>query len=225
MGIGLYHRKKVRAGFTLVELLAVILIMGMLMLIAIPSFQSANRGGRTRTATLQLNSAVSLARQTAITTRQNVHIIFPDSGLTYDESTVDLAYRSYAIYGARDGYMGEWRRLPEGVVFDNLFRPPGETGSGSPNVFGQTGTGDFVDIGFPNDESTSLQRLLALTYRPDGTLNTGINLRAAYITHGWVDLEAVGGGANAVQAIPDATVYGVEIRPESGQTRVREYNP
>jgi prepilin-type N-terminal cleavage/methylation domain-containing protein len=225
MGIVLPIRDQNKRGFTLVELLAVILIMGMLMLIAIPSFQSANRGGRTRTATLQLNSAVSLARQTAITTRQNVHIVFPDSGLTYDESTVDLAYRSYAIYGARDGYMGEWRRLPEGVIFDNAFRPPSETGTGSRNVFRQTGSGDFVDISFPDDESTSLQRLLALTYRPDGTLNTGINLRAAYITHGWVDLEAVGGGVDAVQVVPGSTVYGVEIRPESGQTRMREYNP
>jgi hypothetical protein len=30
---------------------------------------------------------------------------------------------------------------------------------------------------------------------------------------------------DSVQVLPNSTVHGLEIRPESGQSRVREYNP
>jgi prepilin-type N-terminal cleavage/methylation domain-containing protein len=217
-----------RGGFTLVELLAVILIMGMLMLFAIPSFQSASRGGRVRSAVFQLNSTISLARQNAITSRQNVHILFPDSSISYGPETIDLAYRAYSLYGSRDGYLAEWRILPEGVVFQRDFRFSQETGNAIRNIFLQTGTNYLKNVVFPSAEANQSERVLALTFRPDGALDhAAFNPKGVYLTDGFIepDFDNFTIPDSGVFFRTNVTVYAVEIRPESGQSRIREYNP
>lgn len=205
------------ASFTLIEMLVVIGIIGLLTLIALPAFQDANRGSRVRTAIFQLNTSMSLARQNAITTRQETYILFPDYDVDYDADSVHLGYRAYAIYGAGDGYIGEWRELPDGVVFDNTLYP-------TRNIFNQTST---KAVPFPNNASSGSNLILALTYRPDGTLDSGFNVRAVYLTEGWVDVAP--GSTDIAEADlqfrPEASIFGLEIRPESGQARSREYNP
>ncbi|HMO52390.1 MAG TPA: prepilin-type N-terminal cleavage/methylation domain-containing protein [Kiritimatiellia bacterium] len=224
-------------GFTLVELLVVVAIMAIMLGLAIPAFQGSGRGAKARSAVFQLNTTLNLARQMAITTRQNVHILFPgqlfNGGITtYTTNTIGLAYSAYAVYGVRDGYIGEWRRLPAGVVFDADIVPPGDTIANQPfNVFRQLtstlpGATNFLKtVPYFVRPGDGARQMLALTYRPDGAIDhAGFNRRGVYITEGWVTHNPAFGDVQ-VNYRPEATVFGLEIRPETGQTRAREYLP
>jgi type IV fimbrial biogenesis protein FimT len=63
------RRSKIQ-GFTLLELMVVIAIAGVLMAMALPSFQNTLRSNRLATTTNQLNAAIALARSEAIKSTQ-----------------------------------------------------------------------------------------------------------------------------------------------------------
>ncbi len=214
---------KKRSGFTLIELLIVVALMAVMLGLAIPAFQGSGRGGKARSAIFQLNSTINLARQMAISTRQDVYILFPDETLNYDAESISLAFTSYAVYGARDGYIGEWRRLPAGLVFDNDFRPPEDNGSVAFNVFRQSAT---YRRSVPFSQAASpLANVRALIYRADGALaHAGVERKALYLTEGWITHSPTFSDVQ-VNFRPEATITGLQIRPETGQTRSREYLP
>lgn len=228
------YRQSGGAGFTLTELLVVVAIMALIMAIAIPAFQGYGQDANLRTAIYRLSTTLPLARQTAITTRQNVHVLFPDRHMEYTTDTIDLAYSAYAVYGARDGYIGEWRRLPTGIVFENRYLTPRCSGPAIRNIFLQDDAYPndiphcrfLKDVRFPENTVANTELMMALTFRPDGALDhAGHHPKAVYITQGWVDYSENGDSVVGVNFLPDASILGLEIRPETGQTRMREYNP
>ena len=207
-------------GFTLIELMVVIAVMAVLMSLTIPAFQGMGRGSRAKTAAFQLNTSMSLARQLAITTRQDVHVLFPDSDVRQPTNMMPLAYSAYAVYGARDGYVGEWRYLPAGVVFQDTYKPKADKVAAQPfNIFLQSGTNYIKAVPFPAGNNAS-ESMLAYTFRADGALaNAGFYRKSVFLTEGWLDTVK-----RTPEFRPNATIYGLEIRPETGQTRAREYN-
>lgn len=210
-------------GFTLLELLVVIAVMAVLLAVSIPAFQGFGRGSRANTALFQLNTTLGLARQMAITTRQNVHIMFPDAAVSYNQTNIQYAYSAYAVYSQRDGYVGSWRKLPAGIVFHDTYRPVGDTSATQPfNIFLQSAT---YEKSLPFDRATNAaQPVLCFTFRADGVLDhAGINRKAVYITEGFVNYDANYGNVEA-SFKPGTTIFGLEIRPETGQARFREYN-
>jgi len=209
-------------GFTLLELLIVIAVMAILLAISIPAFQGFGRGSRAKTALFQLSTTLNLARQMAITTRQNVHIMFPDSALTYNATNAQYAFSAYAVYSQRDGYVGGWRKLPAGVVFHDMYRPTGDTSATQPfNIFLQSAT---YEKSIPFDLPSSVaQPVLCMTFRADGVLDhAGINRKAVYITEGFLNYS--NNSVSPPTFKPGTTIFGLEIRPETGQARFREYN-
>ncbi|MBU1693412.1 MAG: prepilin-type N-terminal cleavage/methylation domain-containing protein, partial [Verrucomicrobia bacterium] len=211
-----------KTAFTLIELMVVIVIMAALMLFALPTFQGANRGSRLRTAAFQLSTTLTLARQNAITRRTITHVIIPDNDPSLYQGSntnqVDKAFRAYAPYSAREGYLGEWRYLPPGVIFHPLFA------SGlSKNLFTCDGLPPPPVLNFLTNvpfatASGPIKSVLSIGFRPDGVLHrSAITAVGVYLTEGTVD-------ANLVpQPRTNAPVVCLDVHNITGRVRTREY--
>jgi len=109
------------AAFTLVELLAVVGIMGLLAAVGVPALKGLTGSGGRKQALSQLMGALEIARNTAISTGTNAAVIFPDSTFGSGEA---YKYRSMAVvaWNATNSataatMVGSWIVLPQGVAF------------------------------------------------------------------------------------------------------------
>ncbi len=221
------------AGFTLVELMVVIGLIGLLLVFAIPTFQAATRGGNLRTAVFQLNSALSLGRQTAITSRQVVHVLFPDDAAPLysgdNRAHVEKAFRAFALHGSRDGYMGEWHMLPPSVVFEpdlgtqadpyprnmfNLEHSPG-------NFIYMTSLADGVR--FPDNDGDVVE-MFALVFRADGTMSGGSVQPTVYLAEGWTEYDVETGTLNNLAVHDHLPLRGITFNAITGQSMIREFD-
>jgi len=122
----LQHPRRPAAAFTLVELLAVIGIMGLLAAVGVPALKGLTGSGGRKQALSQLMGALEIARNTAISTGTNAAVIFPDLNF----ASKPYRYRSMAVIswdttnstnggpGTNPNVMlGSWITLPQGIVF------------------------------------------------------------------------------------------------------------
>ena len=179
-----------RAGFTLVELLIVIAIVAVMMLLTVPAFLDIGRGSRMQAAVNQLNTTISLARQWAITKRENVYLVFPDDfSALYNGSTnhIHKALRAYAAYVPGKGYITEWRFLPNGIYFVDSYNTPninnkhGTNIQPNNNLFRQQ---TLQQLPFPTASSGN-EAINAIQFKPDGTVSaSGIAPIEIYLAEG-----------------------------------------
>ena len=128
----LQHPLRPEAAFTLVELLAVIGIMGLLAAVGVPALKGLTGSGGRKQALSQVMGALEIARNTAISTGTNAAVIFPDAGFT--PQGVDPApyrFRSMAIVSYSnttiatntnsnipfEKLVSSWIVLPQGISF------------------------------------------------------------------------------------------------------------
>ena len=121
-----------QCAFTLVELLAVIGIMGLLAAVGVPALKGLTGSGGRKQALSQVMGALEIARNTAISTGTNAAVIFPDAGFT--PQGVDPApyrFRSMAIVSYSnttiatntnsnipfEKLISSWIVLPQGISF------------------------------------------------------------------------------------------------------------
>lgn len=151
---------RVGAGFSLVELLAVIGIMALLATVAVPALKGLTGSGGRKQAVGQILGAIDVARNTALNTGTNAAVIFPDSTFTGGEA---YKYRSMAVVAwnptntnTPTTMIGPWIVLPQGIAFfpkslDKQNIPL--AGDVSLRIVSTTLKGDFPAIIFQSDGS------------------------------------------------------------------------
>ena len=150
------------AAFTLVELLAVIGIMGLLAAVGVPALKGLTGSGGRKQALSQLMGALEIARNTAISTGTNAAVIFPDSTFASGDA---YKYRSMAVvaWNATNSNLpttmvGSWIVLPQGVAFfPNSLIPanlPTATNI-SVRILTTTKTANFPGVVFQSDGGLS----------------------------------------------------------------------
>jgi len=214
-----------RDGFTLVELMVVVVIIAVLMMIALPTFQGIGRGSKLKTASYQFSSKLTLARQTAISDRIFVAILLADDVVANAVTgQVDKAYRSYVPcqYSRQQStnyftqYLGEWQIFPPGVVFNDT------TNSGI-NVFPMSETTKPLQIRktpFPKLGDPEMVYIIGMGFRPDGATALGSTPFAAFITEGYVPLDG-SGKAQFPEYYPTAATVGLYVHPITARVRTR----
>jgi type II secretory pathway pseudopilin PulG len=124
----LQHPRRPTAAFTLVELLAVVGIMGLLAAVGVPALKGLTGSGGRKQALSQVISALEIARNTAISTGTNAAVIFPDSTFASGDA---YKYRSMAVVSYFDTtiatntdstipfekLVSSWIVLPQGISF------------------------------------------------------------------------------------------------------------
>lgn len=120
-----------RAAFTLIELVIVIGIMALMMVLAVPAFQSVTKSSAVGIGASHLVNVLTLARTKAITGRTHVRVVFADGSHT--NATI-FPKVSYAVLMWTNQnldplvddtasswiYLDRWQSLPKGAYFSTL---------------------------------------------------------------------------------------------------------
>lgn len=108
-------------GWSLAELLVVLAIMGVMTMLAGPSYQTLTARAQARSATAEIASELRLARQLAMARRERLRVIFDQEGRTVTIQRAD-----------GEGILHVYRYADKGVVVEEptsgpelLFQPSG----------------------------------------------------------------------------------------------------
>lgn len=200
-------------GFTLVELLVVVGLMAVILTITITNFMMSSGGAKAQSALVQLKSTLALARQYAITRREPIFVVFPETTNTFEtvEQRNALAYQAYNVWSPSGGYMGEWKVLPRGLYFDKSA-----SGSGAYNIFTSTKDSRFA---VTNVLPSSLA-MPCVSFVPNGRLNqTGGTTLEVFVAEGAVDVS----NPDVVITQANRRVQSLVIKPLTGIMSFKEY--
>ena len=126
-------RLKNYRGFTLVELLAVIVIIGLMITISIPSLHRITEASALGNGTRQFSDQVAMARTYAVTNGKDVYLVVANSQTAAQNTTLSNTY-CYTSYGffvsavawasgvnpfSQISYIDAIQYLPQGAVFAN----------------------------------------------------------------------------------------------------------
>ncbi len=201
------RRLRIRRAFTLIELLTVIGLMALIMAISIPSFVGIARSSKMRGARDNLRATLTLSRQWSITHRQKTFVVFPNN--INDNNANDKGFRAYRAYTDASGYIGEWRYLPEGIVFINTV----DTNHAG-NVFDLTLIPAAKKRSFPSLAGTDTPYI---SYTPDGSMgDIGSSYRNIYITEGMIS------SLHLPVILNTQLVYRIQLMGRTGGIRVTD---
>ena len=144
------------AGFTAVELMIVLAIMGIMLVAAIPSFVQFTRNSRIKSGAQIVVSALRTARSHAIKRRKRCAVLF----------NMDINNSGYAVkiywdpgpdgtpHYPEGGSVTNWKALPKTIVMTE----------------GSTALPIYDNIPFPHDYSTSTPDIKRIIFKPTGAV-------------------------------------------------------
>ncbi len=191
----LLHRQRNpgRGGFTLAELLAVIIIMAILAAVVIPGVTGLTRGASLRGATMQVRATLVQARQNAISRRADVSVLFPETLPSGNAKN----FRACAVYASTytgKWYAANWEFLPQGIVFKlNNF-----------------GSGDSATA--PVDGATATMKALMFNRLGERSSATAAQvwLMEGFVSGGSIQARAKAGGTNQIDVLFPAGIVQVK---------------
>lgn len=224
------HPSNRRPGFTLVELLAVIAIIGIMIAVMVPSFSGMGRAAKLTTSVSQLKTTFSLARQHAITKREITYVVFATDNASLYQGTniahISKAFRGYNVYGQRSKYLRDWIQLPEGVMFvpsESVYQ--NSEPRDSKNLFVVDSTKNaVVSLPFPFNNSPS-NSLVGVAFKPDGqmVLGNGSGRFEVFISEGWSDSTTTPITVT-FKPLTQRQLFSVELFGITGQFRINDYS-
>ena len=210
-------------GFTLVEMLVVVALMGLMLSLTIANFSDIGRGTKMRAAANELRSTIGLARQWAIANRESLFMLIPDdkaslySGLPPTEKE-QKQHRAYALYSKSKGYLRDWSYLPDGVYFVDQLNTtlvnPDPRIKPANNVLREGTLGKYP---FPT-ASSGTPTLNAIEFRPDGTLRSVDVAPYEFFLSEGIRLES-----GNYKWKTDTVVKGLEINTFTGNVQINDY--
>ena len=206
-------------GFTLIEMMAVLILVGMILAIAVPSFLAMGRGTKFDAAITQLRATLNQSRQWAITKRQKTYVVFPHDGVSFAgvEDYNDTPLRAYSVFTEEDGYINEWAYLPVGIMFardDNDHDAVSDTKSIFARAENNKTPPDFY---FPTSTNKTW-KMSYIGFDPDGSTVHNAQDMEIYLTEGFLD-----GGSPTFPSGTNAPLFGVQVNAITGGVRVRDY--
>jgi prepilin-type N-terminal cleavage/methylation domain-containing protein len=161
--------KSRKDGFTLIEMLVVLVIVGIMVILAIPAVTKLMNSGGVSSGSREVANTLGLARQLAVTRRIYARVVFPYNNVTLTRP--DMWYLAYAVMtnhantvAAAAGwtYASKWEFLPVGAVFLTAAKAnPSLGGLDDPSSLAQQ------SLPFPNSGG-SLVQLAYIEFGPTG---------------------------------------------------------
>jgi Tfp pilus assembly protein FimT len=196
----------------MIEMLTVIAIIGIILAVSLPAFNNLMKSGGVSSASRQISSTLSLARQYAITKRTNVRVVFPYSATFGAGTNFAPLYQSYAVleYGTRTNYLSKWELLPAGTIFMNI-----NALVGNPPAIDNLQTANLL---FPSTNVTSFPVPLAyIEFTPTGVASqTGtFTITEGFVSAGQPTPTSKNAAvlANAVTVTVDNVVGRIRVNP------------
>lgn len=185
--------------FTMLELLAVMLIMIIVMGIAIPVFNKLTMGTGVDASARVLGSQLRLARQHAITQREHVALLLPNSNLSDVPDSTYVAFRPCVVDSSRvfQSWIDntKWEFVPLGTIIAQVDASPG-----------------LDSLPLPSDSTASLitavpgatASVRAVVFRPTGRIHA-IDQRAVTLGEGMVanSVPQLRNAANIINIVVD----------------------
>ena len=143
--------KRNLSGFSLLEILAVLFIIGIILSITLPAIGPMVKTRKLNSAAENLAGTLEYARQYAVTTNIDCYVVFP---INIGSDIDNRAYKLYSYNGSVGNTVGKWEMLPVGLEIDSDSTFVSETRE--------------IDIPFPEDDSGTPETLNYVKFIPAG---------------------------------------------------------
>ena len=198
-------------GFTLVELLAVIIIIGLLIAVSVPSLSRITQANALSNGTRQFSDQVAMARTYALVNAQNVYLLVPYFDSLNTTMPTNYCYTSYGFCASNRWagvdtftYIDEIKYLPSGAIFSDKIS----------NVSTQA-------FQFPYTNNPPIYvNVWCVKINPYGQITPLTARPTFFITQGYVNTNS--GAAVPTQTYPGSNM--IEINPFTGKAIVTKNN-